>query len=150
VDRAFWVVLSRLWTRWSDALAIVKPATVIAWHRRRFARFWAFRSRRHGRRPLSQEVVALIVRMAHDNPTWSRRRIAAEVAMLGIKVSKDTVARYIPRATPRPRTPPSTSWATFVRCTWRALSQSTVPTVTFQTLYLFIVLSLERAECCCT
>jgi hypothetical protein len=39
VDRAFWVVLSRVWSRWADALAIVKPATVIGWHRRGFARF---------------------------------------------------------------------------------------------------------------
>jgi hypothetical protein len=49
IDRAFWVVVSRVWSRWGDALAIVKPATVIAWHRRGFARFWAWKSRRVGR-----------------------------------------------------------------------------------------------------
>jgi hypothetical protein len=46
VDRAFWVLLSRVWSRWSDVLAIVQPATVIAWHQRGFARFWTWRSRR--------------------------------------------------------------------------------------------------------
>ena len=77
VDRAFWVVLSRVWSRWADVLAIVRPATVIEWHRRGYARFWAYKSCRAGRRPLTGEVVALIARMSRDNPTWSRRRIAA-------------------------------------------------------------------------
>jgi hypothetical protein len=62
VDRAFWVVLSRVWSRWGDTLAIVKPATVIAWHRRGFAKFWAFTWRRQGRPPLTEPIVALIGR----------------------------------------------------------------------------------------
>src|ERR1019366_9159052 len=89
VDRAFWVVLSRAWSRWADALAIVKPATVIAWHRRGFARFWAYKSRRSGRPPVGRDVVDLIERMATENPMWSRRRIAAELAKLGHDVSMD-------------------------------------------------------------
>jgi putative transposase len=48
IDRAFWVVVSRVWSRWADSLAIVRPATVIAWHRRGFALFWAWKSRRGG------------------------------------------------------------------------------------------------------
>jgi transposase InsO family protein len=147
LDRAFWVVLSRVWFRWAEALAIVKPATVIAWHRRGFAKFWAYKSRRSGRPPLAEEVAALIARMAQYNPTWSRRRIAAELAMLGLRVSKDTVARYMPKARRGPRRPPSTSWAAFVRTHLVgtiAIDFLTVPTVTFRTLYVFIVLSLER------
>ncbi|MDP9002970.1 MAG: hypothetical protein M3O46_23000 [Myxococcota bacterium] len=62
IDLAFRVVVSRVWSRWTDALAIVKPATVIAWHRRGFARFWTWRSRHIGRPPLAPEIVALIVR----------------------------------------------------------------------------------------
>ena len=99
IDRAFWVVLSKVWSRWSDVLAIVKPATVIGWHRRAFARFWAWKSRRVGRPPLADEIVALIGRMARENPTWSRRRITSELAKLGFVVSKDTVAKYILLAT---------------------------------------------------
>ena len=57
----------------ADALAIVKPATVIGWHRQGFARFWAYKSRRSGRPPIGREVVALIERMATENPVWSRR-----------------------------------------------------------------------------
>ena len=147
VDRAFWVVLSRTWSRWADALAIVKPETVITWHRRRFARFWAYKSRRPGRSPIGREVVEMIGRMATENPMWSRRRIAAELAKLGHDVSKDTVARYMRTRPRRPVRPPSTTWGTFLRMHLPgtlAVDFLTVPTVTFDVLYVFFVLSLER------
>ena len=147
VDRAFWVVLSRSWSRWTDVLAIVKPATVVAWHRRGFARFWAMKSRPSGRPPSADEVVALIRRMAVENPLWSRRRIAAELAKLGYKVSKDTVAKYLPRR-PRHSGPPrSLRWGTFLRMHLPgtlAIDFLTVPTVTFNVLYVFFVLSRDR------
>jgi putative transposase len=146
IDRAFWVVLSRTWSRWVDVLAIVKPATVIGWHRRGYARFWAYKCRA-GRPPLGSEVVELIVRMARENPTWSRRRIAAELAKLGHDVSKDSVAKYMPTSPSRPDRPPSTTWRSFIRLHLAgtiAVDFLTVPTVTFRTLYVFIVLSLER------
>jgi len=117
IDRALWVVVCRLWSRWSDALAIVRPATVIVWHRRGFARFWAWKSRRVGRPPLAPELVRLIERMSGENPLWSRRRIAYELAKLGHCVDKDTVAKYMPKPPGRPRRPPRrhsfaiTSWA---------------------------------------
>jgi hypothetical protein len=132
IDRAFWVVVSRVWSRWADALAIVKPATVIAWHRRGFARFGAWKSRRVGRPPLAPAVVALIAQMARYNPLWSRRRIANELAKLGHHVGKDAVASYMPRPAGRPTGPPSASWATFVRAHLAdtlAVDFLTVPTV---------------------
>jgi hypothetical protein len=138
IDRAFWVVLSRAWSRLFDVLAIVKPATVVAWHRRGFARFWAYKSRRPGRPPLAGEIFALIVRMAHENPTWSRRRIAAELSKLGHDVSKDSV-KYMPRPAARPCRPPSTRWGTFIRMHLAgtiAIDFLTVPTTTFGTLRL--------------
>jgi putative transposase len=147
IDRAFWVVLSRLWSRWADVLAIVKPATVVAWHRRGFARFWAHKSRPHGRPPLSTEVIELIERMTRENPTWRRRRIAAELAKLGHNVCKDTVAKYMPKRSGGPGRPASTTWGTFLRTHLAgtiAIDFLTVPTVTFQVLYVFFVLSLER------
>jgi transposase InsO family protein len=125
----------------------VKPATVIAWHRRGFARFWAWKPRRAGRRPLAPEVVALIVRMARENPLWSRRRIANELAKLGHDVGKDAVAKYMPRPAGRPPRPPSQTWGTFIRTHavgTIAIDFFTVPTVTFGVLYVFFVLSLER------
>jgi putative transposase len=146
IDRAFWVLLWCAWSRWAEVVALVKPATVIGWHRRGFARFWTWKSRRPGRPPLDAEVIALIVRMADDNPTWSRRRIANELAKLGHDVSKDTVAKYMPRSLSRPRRP-SQTWTTFVRNHLPgtlAIDFLTVPTVTFGVLYVFFVLSLDR------
>lgn len=125
---------------------VVKPETVIGWHRRGFVRFWARRSRCAGRPPLDPVVVELIVRLARDNPTWSRRRIASELAMLGHVVSKDTVARYMPRQRPRSR-PPSQTWGSFVRnhlSGTLAIDFLTVPAATSGVLYVFFVLSLER------
>jgi transposase InsO family protein len=146
-DRAFWVLLSRTWSRWADLLAIVQPATVIAWHRRGFARFWAWKSRRVGRPPLGEDVVALIQKMAQENPLWSRRRIANELAKLGHSVDKDTVAKYMPTRPERPHRPPSQTWKTFLRnhlAGTIAIDFLTVPTVTFGVLYVFFVLSLKR------
>jgi hypothetical protein len=85
--------------------------------------------------------------MAEENPTWSRRRIAGELAKLGHDVSKDTVAKYMPRRGGRPGRSPSTTWGTFVRTHLTgtiAIDFLTVPTVTFGTLYVFVALSLSR------
>ncbi len=147
IDRAFWAVLSRAWSRWADTLMIVRPATVVAWHRRGFALFWAWKSRRPGRPPLDAEIVVLIERMAGENPLWSRRRIASELAKLGHNVDKDTVAKYMPRPARRPRRPPSTTWRAFVRAHLTgtvAIDFLTVPTATFNVLYVFFVLALDR------
>jgi transposase InsO family protein len=147
IDRAFWVIVSRLWSRWAECLAIVQPATVIGWHRRGFARWWAWKSRRVGRPPLARELVSLIEQMTLENPLWSRRRIASELAKLGYAVDKDTVAKYMPKPAQRPRNPPSQTWKTFLRnhlAGTIAIDFLTVPTVTFNVLYVFFVLSLER------
>jgi transposase InsO family protein len=96
---------------------------------------------------LTPEIIELIVRMAGDNPTWSRRRIAAELAKLGHEVSKDSVAQYMPGPTGYPSRPPSTTWGTFVQLHLAgtiAIDFLTVPTAAFRTLYVFVVLSLER------
>jgi len=146
LDRGFWIVLSRAWSRWPQSLAIVKPETVIRWHRRGFARFWAWKSKRRGRPPIKPEIIRLIVRMVTDNPRWSRRRIAQELAKLGFQVDKNTVARYMPKPGDRPRRP-SQTWRTFIRNHLGgtlAIDFFTVPTVTFDVLYVFVVLSLER------
>jgi putative transposase len=87
------------------------------------------------------------VRDAHDNPRWSRRRIANELAMLAYRVDKNTVAKYMPKPADRPRRPPSQTWGTFVRnhlVGTIAIDFFTVPTARFEILYVFVVLSLER------
>ena len=88
-DRAFWVALSRVWSGWRAPLLIVKPATVIAWHRRGFRRYWRWRSRKPGRPRIPAEHIALIRRISSDQPGWGEDRIAEELAIkLGGKHSR--------------------------------------------------------------
>ncbi len=70
LDRVFWVFLSRLWPRWKDALVIVKPETVVGWHRQGFRLFWKWKSchGKPGRRRTSKEIRELIQRMSRENP----------------------------------------------------------------------------------
>ncbi len=99
VDRAFWVVLRRVWARWSDAVVIVKPETVIGWHRAGFALYWRWLSRRGrslGRAAVGREVRDLVRRMARENG-WGAPRIHGELLKVGLKVSERTVSRYMRR-----------------------------------------------------
>src|ERR1700675_292693 len=77
LDRFFWVALRHFWSGWTDALIIVKPETVVSWHRAGFRLFWRLRSRpcRPGRPKVSQEIRQLIRRMKADNPTWGAIRL---------------------------------------------------------------------------
>lgn len=108
------------WSRlleWKDALMIVKPETLIGWHRRGFKLFWRWKSR-PGRPALPREIRKLIDRMARENPTWGEERVADELLLkLGICVSPRTVGKYWP-LDPKDRGRKSVSaqgWATFVR-----------------------------------
>src|SRR5438132_6313059 len=75
-DRWLWAWLSRSWSGWRTALVIVKPETVIAWHRQGFRLFWTWTSRRRiGRPPVAADVRALIRTMAQENPLWGAPRI---------------------------------------------------------------------------
>ena len=108
-DRIFWAWLARCWAGWRASLLIVQPATVLGWHRRGFRLYWWWRSRgrrRGGRPALAREVQALIRRMARENPTWGRRRIQDELALLGPTAARTSEQRHWPPhsgATPRPR-----------------------------------------------
>jgi hypothetical protein len=99
-DRALWVALSRLWPGWQDSLAFVTPATVIAWHRQGFRRFWRWRSRRRGvgRPRISHEHIELIKRLTRENVTCRQNRIADELRLeLGIRHSTSTIRRHMIR-----------------------------------------------------
>ena len=144
-DRLFWVWLSRLWSGWRAALAIVKPATVISWHRQGFRLYWAWRSRRGtpGRPPVSHEVRDLIRKMSLANPLWGAPRIHGEFLKLGIEVSQATVATYMAR----PRKPPSQAWRTFLNNHVKDLVSTdffVVPTISFRVLFVFGVLAHHR------
>ena len=144
-DRLFWVVLSRLWSGWRDILVIVKPETVIGWHRKGFRRFWTRKSRRGkpGRPPVSSEFRGLIRRMSRENPLWGAPRIHGELRMLGFEVSEAAVSKYMPR---HPK-PPSQTWRTFLENHVGRLASTdffVVPTATFSLLFVLVVLRHER------
>jgi putative transposase len=143
-DRSVWILLRRLWSDWDKALVIVKPATVIAWHRAGFRAYWRWKSRPIGGRPrVDAETRELIRRLWRENPTWGSPHIMAELAKLGIRVSESTVRKYKPRY----RKPPSQTWKTFLKNHARdivAVDFFVVPTITFRLLYVFIVMSHER------
>ena len=112
LDRLLWVWLSRIRGDWRSALVIVQPETVIAWHRRGFARFWRWKIRRGqpGRPTLPGEVRELIHRICRENPTWGAPRIHGELLKLGINISETSVRKYMVRR----RKPPSQTWRTFL------------------------------------
>jgi putative transposase len=115
-ERALLVLLARLVTRWRDALLLVKPETVLRWHREGFRLFWRWRCRRRraGEPRVAAQTVALIRRMANDNCLWGAERIRGELRKLGIPVAKRTVQRYMTRS--RPRSPrDGQRWRTFLR-----------------------------------
>ena len=98
VDRFFWVMLRRTWLGWTDALIVVKPDTVMGWHRAGFRLYWRFRSRvkkQVGRPRTGQETRNLIQRMAAENPSWGAPRIHGELLKLGVAVSERTVSRCL-------------------------------------------------------
>ena len=144
-DRFLWIWLLRLWPQWRAALIIVKPETVIAWHRKGFRLFWSWKCRhgKSGRPGISRDVCELIRTMSKNNSLWGAPRIHGELLKLGINVSQATVAKYMVR---HPK-PPSQAWRTFLKNHTKQLASIdffTVPTITFRILYVFLVLSHER------
>jgi putative transposase len=110
-DRIFWIVLARCWARWRDVLFVVKPDTVVRWHRLGFRYYWRKKSTpTPGRPPIPRELGDLIRRMSAANPLWGAPKIHGELLKLGIEISQATVSRYMPRQ----KTKPSQSWKTFL------------------------------------
>src|SRR5215467_10965001 len=144
-DRFLWVWLSRLWSGWRSALLIVKPETVIGWHRQGFRWYWTWKIRhgRPGRPCVPKETRDLIRTMSRDNPIWGAPRIHGELMKLGIKISEASVAKYMVRA-PKP---PSQTWRTFLNnhvAQIASVDFFTVHTVWFQVLFVFIALAHDR------
>jgi hypothetical protein len=95
-DRLLWVWLYRAWPQVLHAMVLVKPTTVIQWHRKGFHLYWRWRSRRLGRPEMDTEIRDLIRQMSLANPLWGAPRIHGELLKLGIQVSQATVGRYMP------------------------------------------------------
>jgi len=146
LDRLFWATLRGCWPRWADVLVIVKPETVISWHRAGFRLYWRWRFRpRRGRPKITEEMRGLIRRLAQENSGWGAPKIQGELLKLGFVVSERSVARYLRRI--RRRGDPGKRWLTFLQNHREAIVAFdffTVPTLTFQLLYCFFVIEHGR------
>jgi len=144
-DRLLWVWLYRIWPQVLDAMVLVKPATVLDWHRKGFRLYWRRRSRRLGRPRMNREIRDLIRQMSRANPLWGAPRIHGELLKLGIEVSQATVSRYLPW---RPKAP-SPTWRSFLqnhRDDIAAIDMFVVVTARFRLLYALVVLGHERRK----
>ena len=142
-DRLFWIWLSRVWRNWRSVLHVVRPATVVRWHRQGFKYYWRWKSRGRGRPKLDPEIRSLIRQMCLSNPGWGAPRIHGELLKLGFGLSEAVVSKYMVR---RPG-PPSQTWRTFLKNHVNdlvSLDFFTVPTATFRILFVFVVLSHDR------
>jgi putative transposase len=144
-DRLFWITLRPVWRNWRTALVLVRPETVVGWHRTWLRRRWTRRStpRGNGRPPVAREIDALVREMATANPLWGAPRIHGELRALGIDVSERTVSRLLTRVT----RPPSQTWRTFLTnhlASAASMDFFTVPTLTGRVLFAVVVLSHHR------
>lgn len=123
---------------------MVKPETVVKWHRQGFKLYWRWKSRsKPGRPKISKEIRDLIKQMGRENPTWGAPRIHGELLLLGYDICESTISNYLVKD----NRPPSQSWRTFLKNHARqiaAVDFFAVPTVHFSILYCFIVLEHHR------
>ena len=144
IDRFLWVWLYRLRPRCLDLMVLVKPATVVQWHRRGFRLYWRWRSR-SGRPSIKHETRDLIRQMSRANPLWGAPRIHGELLKLGIEISQATVAKYMVRK----RTTPSPTWRSFLRneaLGIAAIDLFVVPSATFRLLFVVLILVHDRRK----
>jgi len=141
VTRVSLAILSRFFN-WRDALVVVRPETMIHWHRAGWKLFWRLKSR-PGRPPIPQQLQALIRRMANESPSWGEERIANELLLkLGIQVSPRTVRKYLRRRAPG-RSRGNLRWSTFLRLHAQGIIACDfllVVTATFRLVYVFVVI----------
>ena len=146
IDRVILRGVCRLFPNFYDALAIVRPDTVIRWHRAGFRLYWRWKSRRRcGRPTVSLEIRRLIREMSIANSLWGAPRIHGELLKLGIDVGQTSVAKYMARR----RAPPSQGWKTFLRNHAdgiAAMDLFVVPTISFRLLYGLLIMGHGRRQ----
>ena len=148
---ALWLAALRLSKRrLASALLIVRPDTLLRWHREVVRRPWTFRrKRRAGRPPLTKAIQDLVVRLARENPHGGCRRIQGEMLKLGLKVSRSTVVRLLRRHAlgPPPNNKRSLTWSQFLGpykdFIW-ATDFFSVTTARWRTFYVLFFLELRR------
>jgi hypothetical protein len=145
-DRLFLVLLYRWFPSVLRAITIIRPETLVRWHRAGFRRYWRWKSRSFGGRPqIDADLRALIRRMSVDNPLWGAPRIHGELLKLGFEVAQSSVAKYMVKRCG----PPSQGWCTFLRNhapDIAAMDLFVVPTIGFDLLYALVIVRLARRD----
>jgi transposase InsO family protein len=144
-DRALLVWLTRLVPGLLDLTRIVRPETILRWHRAGFRTYWRWKSGRVGRPTIERELCDLIRRMSKENPLWGAPRIHGELLKLGFEVAQSTISKYMIKH----RGPPSQGWRTFLRNHADAIAAvdlCVVPTMMFERLFAFLIVGHGRRQ----
>src|SRR3984893_8752057 len=145
-DRWFFIQLYRWFPSILQVLTIIRPETLVRWHRAGFRYYWRWKSRSLGGRPqIETELRALIRQMSMENPLWGAPRIHGELLKLGFEVAQSSVAKYMVKW----RGPPSQEWRTFLRNhapDIAAMDLFVIPTIGFDLLYAYIIVRPDRRE----
>jgi hypothetical protein len=145
-DRLFFVQLYRWFPSILAAMLIIRPETLVRWHRAGFRRYWRWKSRARGGRPqIGSDLRALIRRMSIENPLWGAPRIHGELLKLGFEVAQSSVAKHMVKR----RGPPNQKWRTFLRNhapQIAAMDLFVVPTIGFDLLYALVIVRLARRD----
>ena len=145
-DRWFFMQLYRWFPSILKVLTIIRPETLVRWHRAGLRCYWHCKSRPRGGRPqIDTDLRALIRRMSIENPLWGAPRIHGELLKLGFAVAQSSVAKYMVKR----HGPPSQGWRTFLRNhapNIAAMDLFVVPTISFDLLYAFVIVRLGRRD----
>jgi len=146
-DRIILVWVSRIFSNWKSAIVVVKPVTVIGWHKKGFKLYWKRKSRRVGRTNIDWELIKLIRRMQKENPIWTAQRIQGELVKLGLYVSDNTVAKYMRKSKTDPEK--CQRWLTFLRNQTKhivAIDFLVARTIFFKSIHVFVAISHGRRK----
>ena len=146
-DRLFFSLMKDILSNWKERIFIVKPDTVIKWHRTAFRIHWRWKSRQKGGRPkVNWEVINLIKQMAKENSEWGAPRIHGELLKLGFNICESTVQRYMPKKGKRNN---GQNWKTFLKNHSKeiiSIDFLTVPTINFKLLHVIVVVEHYRRK----
>jgi transposase InsO family protein len=147
--RRLWIWVSKHWPAWRSALMVVKPETVIRWHRHAFRWFWARKSRPRGRPAIAPATITAIKRVHGENPLWSPERIHDQLVALGLidVPAPNTIAKYLPETRTPSSEPRQQSWRTFLanhRQNIWAMDFFTMPTLFFKVFYVLVIIRHDR------
>jgi hypothetical protein len=146
--RFLWALLSQYWSGWRSAAHLMRPATVLKWHRQGFRLYWRWKSRRRGRPTVHADMRNLIKQLSTENRLWMAERIHDHLVLLGFDPPHpDTVRKYMVKLNPSRGS--SQTWLTFIRNhlheSW-AIDFCTVPMLAFKIRYIFVILDHSRRQ----